>query len=50
MTDLEKELADSLRTLLADYRTEGCPDPKCGICAKSKAAQDKAWNALDKTS
>jgi hypothetical protein len=37
----------ALRVLLADYRTEGCPDPKCGICKRSKAAEAQANAVLD---
>ena len=36
----------ALRAMLEDYRTEGCPDPDCNVCRKSKAAERLAREAL----
>ena len=33
---------DALVAMLTDYRTEGCPDPKCMVCKSSNAAEAKA--------
>jgi hypothetical protein len=41
-------LLDALRLMLTDYRSEGCPDPKCGVCARSRAAEAAAHGALAK--
>lgn len=39
-------LENAIRGLLEDYRTEGCPDPKCRVCVASKAAEAAARRAL----
>lgn len=39
-------LVEALEHVLIDYRTEGCPDPTCIVCNKSKAAEAKARAAL----
>ena len=40
------QLREALRAMLSDYRTEGCVDPNCGICRRSKKAEQKARAAL----
>ena len=35
-----------IEALLTDYRTEGCPDPECGVCKRSNAASIRATNFL----
>jgi hypothetical protein len=42
---LVKALA-ALRAMLQDYRSEGCPDPNCGVCKRSKVAESLAREAL----
>jgi hypothetical protein len=42
------DLIAALRLMLSDYRTEGCPDPACRICTKSKGAETAAREALAK--
>jgi hypothetical protein len=39
-------LVGAVAALLNDYRTEGCPDPACGICSRSRAALALAKAAL----
>ena len=38
-------LYDAITALFNDYRTEGCSDPECSVCRKSKAAFSKAIEA-----
>ena len=40
-------LVEALEGLLDNYRTEGCPDPNCGICIKSRATEEAAKAALE---
>lgn len=40
------ELLAALTALRADYRSDGCSDPKCKICARSKAAEVQADAAI----
>lgn len=42
-------LEGAINQLLTDYRTEGCPDPGCGVCKKSKAAEDSAHRILEES-
>lgn len=39
-------LAQALRGMLEDYRSEGCSDPRCNICRESKAAEKAAREAI----
>lgn len=39
-------LLQALELMLSDYRTEGCPDPSCGICKGSAAASKAAYDAI----
>ena len=41
-------LLAALRAMLEDYRSEGCPDPTCGVCERSKAAKSAALAAIAK--
>jgi hypothetical protein len=36
------ELLETLKNVLVDYRTEGCADPACRQCQRSKAALSRA--------
>lgn len=40
-------LLQALELMLSDYRTEGCPDPNCGICKGSAAASKAAYDAIE---
>lgn len=42
------DLLAALKLMLRDYRTEGCSDPKCGVCKKSNAAEHAALVAINK--
>lgn len=42
MANVSKRLYDAIALLLTCYRTEGCPDPYCGVCAASNAAEQEA--------
>ena len=33
---------DALGDMLTNYRSEGCADPECRVCKKSKAAEAQA--------
>lgn len=37
---------DALGAMLEDYRSEGCADPECRVCKKSKGAEGKARAAV----
>lgn len=41
-----ERLEKALRLVLTDYRTEGCGDPTCAVCARSAAAKAEARAAL----
>lgn len=45
-----ERLRRAVELLLTDFRTLGCPDKSCIVCQKSKAAEDFARAALEKTS
>jgi hypothetical protein len=40
------ELVAALNAMLTHYRSEGCADPTCGVCQRSKAAEDLANKAI----
>jgi hypothetical protein len=40
------ELLAALRLMLEDYRSEGCANPDCGVCKRSKAAEAAARAAI----
>lgn len=42
-----RELRNSTSRLLEDFRSEGCPDPDCHVCRRSKAAEAAAREAID---
>jgi hypothetical protein len=42
------EMLAALQLLLKDFRTEGCPDPKCLVCKASNAAELAALQAIAK--
>jgi hypothetical protein len=42
------DLLAALRAMLEDYRSEGCPDPTCGVCERSNAAKAVALAAIAK--
>lgn len=44
-----KTLRKALDAMYTDYRTEGCPDPSCGFCKRSKAAENLCKQALKDT-
>jgi hypothetical protein len=49
MEDKEYPIAKfkaALIAMLTDFRSEGCGDPKCKVCAASKAAEKLAEEAL----
>jgi hypothetical protein len=46
MTLLEAKLLTALKTVMEDYRSEGCPNPKCILCEKSNAAKKMAEEAI----
>lgn len=41
------KLIAAMRLMLTDFRTEGCADPDCGVCKRSKAAEKAAREALN---
>ena len=41
-----KRAEAAILALLSDYRSEGCPDPRCGVCRRSKAAEANAREVL----
>lgn len=44
--NLTEQLVTALRLMLSDYRTEGCADPDCMVCAQSKKTENVAKDAL----
>lgn len=42
------DLLEALEIMLADYRTEGCPDTDCSICTASRIAEKTARAAIAK--
>lgn len=43
---LAEQAIKSLTAMLEDYRSEGCPDPKCRVCARSRQAEELARETL----
>jgi hypothetical protein len=41
-----KRLVAAWKAYRSDYRTEGCPDPTCRVCAASKAAERDMIEAM----
>ena len=42
------DLLAAINAMLNHYRTEGCPDPKCRLCERSKTAEAAANAAVAK--
>lgn len=50
METLPNQIAEqaikALTAMLEDYRSEGCPDPKCRVCARSRQAEELARKTI----
>lgn len=45
---LAGDLMVALNDMISDYKSEGCADPNCLVCAKSKKALNKGKKILAK--
>ena len=41
-----ERMCEALELMVSDYRSDGCSVPNCKVCARSKAAMQKALVAL----
>ena len=42
-----ERMREALEAMLSDYRSEGCVDLNCKVCARSNAAEQKAKDVLE---
>ena len=42
-----ERMREALELMLSDYRSEGCIDPNCKVCARSNEAEQKAKDVLE---